>query len=203
MDMLFEQAKGTSIMPLTKQMNYAVTAISSLLDSLLKVSRLDAGLVVPEPAEVAIDAIVERLADEYNAHGQARGLRVISRTQPTTVTTDPIILERILRNLLENAIRYTRTGGVIVRLTPGHSRIQLHITDTGIGIEKEHHDSIFDEFFQVDNVARDRTQGLGLGLSIVTRLCALLGYRISLKSKVGRGTRFTITIPLPAPSPPH
>jgi CheY-like chemotaxis protein/anti-sigma regulatory factor (Ser/Thr protein kinase) len=110
--------------------------------------------------------------------------------------SDDVLLERILRNLILNAIRYTNHGHVTLRSRQRGDMLQIQVRDTGIGIPRNDLRRIFDAFYQVDNRARDRRKGLGLGLAIVRQLCDLLGHRIKVKTKVGRGTVFLLSVPL-------
>ena len=112
------------------------------------------------------------------------------------VSTDPLLLERVLANLVANAIRYTRAGGVLVGARRRGEQVLLQIVDTGIGIPEDQQSLIFDEFYQVSNPGRDRRKGLGLGLAIVRRLTTLLEHPLGLRSAEGRGTCFTLTVPL-------
>jgi CheY-like chemotaxis protein len=114
-----------------------------------------------------------------------------------SVTSDPVLLKQILNNLVSNALRYTERGGIIVgakRLSKTH--VEVRVWDTGIGIDDSLQEAVFTEFFQVANEARDRTQGLGLGLSIVRRTAVLLGHKVTMRSEFGRGSRFGVQLPI-------
>jgi signal transduction histidine kinase/CheY-like chemotaxis protein len=177
-------------------MDQALEALHGLLDSLLDISKLDAGLVVPNRDTVSLDALLLRLTSEYRMRSMEKSIDV--RFVPASIRTytDPALLERVLRNLIENAIRYTPSGRILVGCRrKGHS-VRIDIVDTGIGIAPENLDSIFEEFYQVDNEARDRTQGLGLGLAIVQRIARLLDVTIEVESLPTRGSRFSVTLPM-------
>jgi signal transduction histidine kinase len=182
-------------------MAYAVETLNSLLTSLLDISRLDAGIIVPRLESLPVHDLVDHLTQEYAVQAGAKGLRLVTRIEPAFAVTDLTLLERMIRNLLENAVRYTQEGGILLRLRPHQGRVRLDVVDSGIGISPEQRSAIFDEFFQVANASRDRSQGLGLGLSIVARLCTLIGGEIAVASRVGRGTRFTVWLPA-ANAPP-
>lgn len=199
MAILEQRVTDTPLATLASQMDFAVEALNGLLTSLLDVSRLDAGVIVPTLTVEPVHAMIGRLAQEYEFQAKARGLRLVSRVEPAQCLTDSSLLERIVRNLLENALRYTRDGGILVRLRVCHDRVRLDVMDTGIGIAPEHRAAVFDEFFQAGNRARDRAEGLGLGLAIVARLCKLIDAEVMVASRLGRGSRFTITLPLPKP----
>ena len=180
----------------------AASAMSGLFEGLLNLSRLDAGVVVPRLQPVALDVLVAQLALEFGPQAQARGLQVRAHARPTVVQTDPALLGRILRNLLDNAIRHSPRGGVLIGCRPaGTGAVRLEVWDTGPGIPLHEHDRVFWEFHQLDNPERDRGKGLGLGLAIVRRTAALLDHPLDMRSRVGRGTVFGLTLKL-AEQPP-
>ncbi len=182
---------------LMTRMNQSLQALGSLFDVLLDVSRLDAGLVPVHPAALRLDDLLRRLVDEYMLLAQQRNLRLRVRLPPEAAATvsDAVLLEGCLRNLLDNALKYTARGGVIVRLRPNAAGWRVEVRDTGIGIDATVQAQVFHEFFQVGNEERDRSKGLGLGLSIVKRTAALLGHPLGLRSRAGRGSCFYIDVP--------
>jgi PAS domain S-box-containing protein len=177
-------------------MEDALDGLSGLLTSILDVSRLDAGVVMPQMAAVDVGVLLNRLASEYSLLAAGRGLRLKARSQALIARTDPALLERVVRNLIENAIRYTNEGGILLGARLRGDWVRLDVVDTGIGIPADKQPHIFEEFFQVGNPGRDRNQGLGLGLSIVGRLVRLLGGEVQVNSREGRGTRFSLLLPL-------
>lgn len=179
-------------------LEHALSGLTKMLDVLLDVSRLDAGCVVPHPIKLPLNDVIGPLAEEYRLSASKKGLRI--RTVPTSAATisDPALLERILRNLIENAINYTQTGSILIGCRRRKDGMRVDIIDTGIGIDDENLKQIFDEFFQVGNPERDRTKGLGLGLAIVKRLCRLLDHPIDVASWPRRGTRFSLLLPAAA-----
>lgn len=183
---------------LVQHLDASVQAMQNLLDGLLDVSRLDAGAVSANVRPVNINVIFDFVRVSSTSTARDRGLRL--RVRPTNLwcLSDPVLLQRMVMNLANNALRYTPTGTVLVRcrtIQQGTS-IRIDVMDSGVGIAPEHQADIFREFFQVGNAARDRTQGLGLGLNIVQRSARLLGHAIELKSAPGCGTRFSIVVPL-------
>lgn len=178
------------------QMEKAVDALRLLFDSMLDISRLDAGVIVPALQTVCLKSLVGRLADEYRlrADHQSLDFRVVPTS--TYVRTDPILVERVLRNLLENALRYCPKGRVLIGARRQGKMMRIDVIDTGIGIAPDHQEEIFEEFHQVGNAARDRSQGLGLGLSIVKKIMRLLGGTVCVRSTLGHGSRFSVTLPL-------
>lgn len=181
---------------LVDHLTVSVQSLQQLLEALLDVSRLDAGAVEADIRPVGISALLDRLRDEYAPRAAAAGLAFRVVRCGGTVATDPVLLQRMLRNLIENAIRYTRQGGIVVGCRRRGDRLRIDVVDTGIGIPRDDQRRIFREFVQIDNPARDRTLGLGLGLSIVKRLAEVLNARVHVDSTPGAGSRFSVEVPL-------
>ena len=182
----------------------SIAALESLFDALLDLSRLDAGTVTAQPHNVALQPLFNRLAREFHGEAVERELRLRFVPTRAVVRTDPLLLERILTNLVANALRYTVRGGVVVGLRRRGGRAAIAVCDTGVGIEPDKQQHVFEEFYQVNNPGRDRRRGLGLGLAIVRRLALLLEHRLSMRSVPGRGTCFSIELPFadgPAEAP--
>jgi signal transduction histidine kinase/CheY-like chemotaxis protein len=184
------------------RMGSSVAALDSLLDALLDMSRIDAGALVPQPRAFDVAALVHRLADEFAPEAEERGLRLSARvggSPPAAAWSDPILVERVLRNLIGNAVKYTEGGGVLVTCRPrgrGRGAVwRVEVWDTGPGIAPDEQERVFDEFYQAGNAQRDRLGGLGLGLAIVRRLALLLELPLTLHSRPGRGTRFALDLP--------
>jgi signal transduction histidine kinase/ActR/RegA family two-component response regulator len=174
----------------------AVTALQELLDALLDISRLDAGVVSPTPVDFRLQPLLTRLDVAFAPQAERKGVRLRAAPTRLAVQSDPVLLERILLNLLANAVRYTGQGAILLgcRRRGDHARIE--VWDTGVGIAPEHRDAIFQEFYQVSNPERDRAKGLGLGLAIAARLARLLGSRIDVRSYPGKGSVFAIELPV-------
>jgi len=179
----------------------AVHSLGTSLDTMLDVSRLDAGVIEADVQDVPLNAVLQALHPSFASRAEERELQLRLRATPVWVRTDPHLLQRLLGNLIENAIKYTPRGGVLVVARPRGAQVWIDVVDTGIGIAPEHTDRVFDEFYQVDNPGRDRTRGLGIGLSIVRRLSLLLGHPVRLRSWPGHGTRFRVTVPRARPTP--
>jgi signal transduction histidine kinase/ActR/RegA family two-component response regulator len=179
----------------------AVNALRDLLDGLLDISRLDAQAVPVQRHVFALSDVFEQLHAGMILSAAEKGLRLRFRPTEVCLLSDPALLHRILLNLVANALRYTQQGGVYVgcRLSSDGEFACIEVVDTGIGIALEHQQTIFKEFFQIDNPERDRSKGLGLGLNIVKRTADLLGHRLQLRSRPGRGTRISIKVPLAPP----
>jgi signal transduction histidine kinase/CheY-like chemotaxis protein len=179
----------------------AVRALGTSLDTMLDVSRLDAGVIEPERRAVPLADVFTALLPLFATRAEEAGLQLRIRATPLWVQTDPQLLQRLLANLVENAIKYSPQGGVLVLARARGPQVWVEVIDTGMGIAPEHTGRVFDEFYQVDNPGRDRSRGLGMGLAIVRRLAALLGHPIALQSRVGRGSRFRLVLPA-AEAPP-
>lgn len=182
---------------LIHNLEQSVRAMQGLLDGLLDISRLDAGAVKVDIQSLALAALLSRLQQDLQPLAQEKGLRLRVRASTLWVSSDATLLYRVLLNLLTNAVRYTQHGGVLLacRLADAGKSVHVEVWDTGVGIAPEHQTLVFNEFFQVTNVQRDRSKGLGLGLNIVQRSCQLLRHDIQLQSRPGRGTRFRLTLP--------
>ncbi|CAO3453788.1 ATP-binding response regulator [Azospirillum largimobile] len=176
----------------------AMTAGEQLLNALLDISTLDAGTVEPDLQAVSVDALLQSLAEEFRPQAEEKGLRLrvhVPDVAGGAVTrSDPILLGRIVRNLLANAIRYTQRGGILLGLRKRDGQWRIEVWDTGFGIPQDKLDVIFDEFHQLTNPSRDPTRGLGLGLAIVRRLSVLLQAPIEVQSRSGRGSVFAVTV---------
>ena len=181
---------------LVDNISASVEAMSDLFNSLLDISRLDAGVIQPNSADFPLEPLMQRICAEYESACAAKGLRFLARWFKAWVHSDPALVERILRNFVTNAIRYTAAGGVLVASRRRGSHIRLEVWDTGMGIPPEKRDDIFQEFVQLDNPERDRNKGLGLGLAIVQRLATLLGHAVTVHSRQGRGSAFAIELPV-------
>jgi signal transduction histidine kinase/CheY-like chemotaxis protein len=171
-------------------------ALSELVDALLDVSKLDAGAVTPRPCEFAVQAVLDRVEQDFALAAQAKGLRLRVRPSALRAVTDPVLMERILINLVGNAVRYTHNGGVLVACRRRGAKARLEVWDTGVGIPADQRERIFEEFYQGRPAAGDTAPGLGLGLAIVRRLAELLHVTVDLRSREGRGSVFAIEVPV-------
>lgn len=174
----------------------SLDSLKELLNTLLDISKLEAGVVQPAMKDFPAGPMIERIKSELTAVAWANDLEL--RTVPCSarIHSDPSLLETVVRNLVDNAIKYTETGKVLVGCRRHGDRLRFEVCDTGPGIPEDQRALIFDDFYQVDNEARRRTHGLGLGLSIVKRMAALLGCEIGCDSLVGKGSRFWVDVPI-------
>jgi signal transduction histidine kinase len=174
----------------------SVESLEDLFHALLDISRLDAGTVRPELHTFPVQSLLDGIAGDFAAEAAEKDLRFRVVPCRAFVTSDRLLLDRIVRNLVANAIRYTQTGGVVIGCRRRRASVRIDIGDTGVGIASAHLPDIFQEFYQIDNPARDRSRGLGLGLAIVDRLSRLLNHAVSVRSIPGRGSVFSIEVPL-------
>jgi signal transduction histidine kinase/CheY-like chemotaxis protein len=180
---------------LVEHIGGSVAAMDGLFNSLLDISRLDAGVVKTNIEDFPIQPLLARVCRDYVAEAEAKSLKLVWRPCSAIVRTDPVLIERILRNLVANALRYTDRGRVVVGCRR-HNGLRIEVWDTGRGIPPDQQQQIFREFHQLANSERDRAKGLGLGLAIVDRLAKLLDCRLSLQSEPGKGSVFRIAVPL-------
>ena len=183
---------------ITRLLGNVNKTLAAQLDALLDISRLDAGTVEVAHRLQHLDRLVTEHFQLMENGAREKGLHCTLQTDGSVpVRTDPLLLMRVLSNLTDNAMKYNRQGGEVrVRVWRDGAQACVSVADTGIGIAESEQHKVFREFYQVDNVERDRTKGLGLGLSIVQRLCALLDVRVELASTPGKGTEITLRMPL-------
>ncbi|WP_374339286.1 hybrid sensor histidine kinase/response regulator [Methyloversatilis sp.] len=193
---LSAKAHEPEVANLVTSISSSVEALEGLFNELLDISKIDAGKVRPEVTDVSVGALFDRLRMDFEPEAFDRGLAFRIRSRAAWVRSDPVLLERILRNLISNAMRYTMSGGVLVSTRMRGGRLRFEVWDTGMGIAPDDQSRIFEEFVQLANAERDRRKGLGLGLSIVQRLAALLSHPVGLSSRPGRGTVFRIDVPM-------
>ncbi|THD64733.1 ATP-binding protein [Phenylobacterium sp.] len=179
-----------------------VAAMEKLFNGLLDISRLEAGVVQSSREPVACQDLFDRLAGYFDPVAEQQGLDLRFRETDLWVDADPALTEQICVNLVTNALRYTRTGGILVAARRRRSSVSIEVADTGIGIGIARADQgrIFDEFVQLGNPERDRGKGLGLGLAIAQRLAAIMGSRIEISSQPGKGSRFAFALPRAQPA---
>lgn len=174
-----------------------VQSLSHQLDDLLDISKLDAGVVKVTAQPLLLQRFLRRRLDEVGNEARAKGLSLhLEIDDDLCVFTDPHLLERVLRNLLDNAVKFTHQGSVTLRLRREGGNALIEVADTGSGIPPGQQNEVFQEFVQLHNPERDRSKGMGLGLSIVDRLCRLLSIDLQLRSAQGQGTVFQLRLPL-------
>ena len=183
----------------TRELIDKIDETSSLLheqfNSLLDLSKFDAGVITADHAEFRLDALLNNIVDGVMPEAQARKIELHIFVPPVTVRSDMLLLERLFRNLIINAVRYTDKGSVAVQARRQRSGLNISVIDTGIGIAPEDQQLIFRDYYQVSNKARSKGKGSGLGLAIVKRIAALLEMKLTLKSERGVGSTFSVHVP--------
>lgn len=190
------------------QMQRSAQELSALMNSLFDISRLDARMVPINPKPVRLHEIVEGLEWEFRELSEAMQRPLKVRASEATVVSDPILLRRVLRALVANALKHSKKGRVLVGFRTRGQKIRCEVWDSGQGIPASEQERIFEEFYQIGNSHRDRQHGLGLGLALVKRICAALKHELGMRSTVGRGSVFwfdmdkAAALPAPAPNRP-
>ena len=177
----------------------ALETLDNLLSALLDISRLDSGGLMPQPAHHRLSTLFSRLSREYGSLAEAKQLQLEVSDSKAVVHTDLMLLETVLRNLLSNAIKYTSQGRIEMRAGEQGDALEISVEDTGPGIPEEHQGKIFEEFWRVPGIGGGEGSSMGLGLSIVKRIGRLLDSDVSVTSGPGRGSRFSLSLPLGDP----
>lgn len=185
---------GSAEEPLVHNVMRSVDGLERSFNVMLDVSRLDAGTIDPNVQHFPLRDLFRRLHMQYSGQAEQAGLGLRFSPGGKSVSSDPQLLERILGNLIQNAIKYTDAGGIVVVARSTATHVNIEVWDTGVGISADDLPRVFDEFCQVGHDRRARAQGLGMGLAIVKRLARLLGHRLSVRSRPGGGTMFRIGI---------
>jgi signal transduction histidine kinase len=183
---------------ISDRLGKAIAAGEELLTSLLDISRLNAGQMAPKLEPVSVADVIEAVVSGSAPLAEEKGLKLKCHCPAMTVMTDKTMLRRVVANLTTNALRYTKSGGVLVACRRRQGALSIEVWDTGVGIPQDQLEMIFGEFYQVGGPDGSHKQGVGLGLSIVERLCHLLNYNLSVRSRVGKGSVFAVSIPLAA-----
>jgi len=187
------RSDATSV-EIASNIDASLDAVEEILGALIEIARLDTGRMDPEITTFPIGAVFERLAVEFGPLAKERGLDLVFVKSSAWVTSDRRLLPRLLQNFVSNAIKYTPAGRVLIGVRRKGNTIRIEVHDTGPGIAESKRDIVFKEFERLSDTAAS-TRGLGLGLSIVERIGRVLGHRVDLKSKVGRGSAFSVEVP--------
>jgi two-component system, sensor histidine kinase len=204
-EVLRQKTTSTEVAPLVNSINASVDALEGLFSELLDINRIDSGAQEVRPQAFAMNDVLRKLRLHFEPTAFDKGLSLRFRGQRHVVHADPILVERILRNLISNAIRYTNDGGVLIVCRKRGTRYWLQVWDSGVGIRESEQAKIFEEFYQAPNTARitpEQRRGLGLGLAIVKRLADLMHAPLRLQSRPGHGTVFTLQLPKGQLQPP-
>jgi two-component system CheB/CheR fusion protein len=192
---LAAQAKTADDSNLSARLGESLDAMSAMLNTMLDINQLEAGIIKPAPTNFTINTLFERLRNEFTDQAKNKGLRFRVVSSHHSVRSDPALFEQIIRNLISNALKYTNQGKILLGCRRRGGQLHIQVWDTGIGIPEGQTRAVFDEFHQLDNPARERDRGLGLGLSIVQRLVDLLGHTVDVRSRPGKGSVFSIEVP--------
>ncbi|OYD80094.1 hybrid sensor histidine kinase/response regulator (plasmid) [Azospirillum brasilense] len=194
--LLGRQSLDPKARELLKPLSDSMTSLTGMLNGLLEVARLDAGLLTAQARVFDLDELLKRLYGEFQ--GPAREAKLWLHMPPAarSVRSDPLLVELVLRNLLSNAVKYTEQGGVTVETRVEGDQLAIDVTDTGRGIAPEEMERIFDPYYQVGNATREHARGFGIGLATVQRVADLLATRVTVRSKPGKGSTFTLMLPL-------
>ncbi len=195
-ELLLEKVEGILPRNLTTRIGDAVDAMSGMLNALLDINEIETGQVQPHPVSFRLSDLMEQLGNEFSYIANAQGLTLRVVPCHRLIQSDPRLLEQMIRNLLSNALKYTKRGRILFGCRPHDGWLSIQIWDTGIGIPQEQLEAIFQEFHQLDNPARERHRGQGLGLSILQRLGRLLGHEVRVQSTYGKGSMFAVDVPL-------
>jgi two-component system CheB/CheR fusion protein len=193
---LAKKLKEPDALMLVAKLDETVGAMSGMLNALLDINQLEAGIVHPAIVDFPINELLDRLRAEFGYHAQANGLAWRVVPSRLTVRSDPKLLEQMLRNLLSNAVKYTKRGKILLGCRRRGDQLRIEVADTGIGIPEGQLHAIFEEFNQLENPTRDRRLGLGLGLAIVQRLGVLLDHSVHVRSRPAVGSIFAVEVPL-------
>lgn len=200
MGLFLESLRGTPLPEESRRLvgsiELAHRSLVSLQEGLLEVSVLETGGVTPHPQPVAVSSLFAILENEAAPRAKEKGLALRFVCPEVNVETDPVLMLRVLRNLVSNALKYTQRGRVLVTARRRGAALLLQVWDTGVGIPHDQLERVFDELHQVDNHERNREAGLGLGLAIVRRLGRAMGVEVTVRSTLGRGSVFSLLVPL-------
>lgn len=188
---------------LVEKLQQSMTEYTTMLDSLMDLSKLETGTLDPVIMPIRLQDLLRRLDDEFAPLAAEKGLRLTVVPTSLTVRSDPLLLDRMLRNLIANAVRYTASGRILIGCRRRGKCACIDVQDTGIGIPADKIGHIFREFYQIKNDAPGTREGAGLGLAIVHRISVTLHHEVSVSSRVGHGSRFSVEVPIefsPAPA---
>lgn len=195
--LLVAKVKDKEVQDLLGRLAQTVGTMSGMLNAMLDINQIEAGVVRAEPVDFVIGDLIERVRGEFVDQARAQKLELSTVCSTRIIHSDPAMIEQMLRNLISNALKYTKRGKILIGCRKHGDILKIEVWDTGVGIAASELDAIFDEYHQIDNAARERSLGLGLGLSIVQRLGTLLGHRVGVRSLPSRGSVFSIEVALP------
>ena len=201
-DVLAKRVDDPEIVKLIERQGRALSSMKELLNTLLDLNKLESGDIEPQICSFPVTDLFDRLEVEFRVQARERDLNLRIRPCKAIIRSDPKLLDRILQNLISNAIKYTRAGKVLVGCRRRKSGLRIEVWDSGVGIPSDKLKAIFEEYVQLDNPAREFGKGVGLGLSITRNLASILGYQLDVRSTAGKGSMFAIEVPLAAEQHP-
>jgi two-component system CheB/CheR fusion protein len=205
--LLAKIVEGEGAQKLVARIDDTLGAMAGMLNTLLDINQMETGVVRAEPMDFPIDELLDQMREEFTYHAEAKGLTLRVVPCSLSIRSDPRLLEQMIRNLLSNAMKYTRRGKVLLGCRRHGGMLSIEICDTGIGIPEDQLQAIFEEYHQLDNAARERSRGLGLGLAIVQRLGNLLCHVVHVRSRPDKGSIFSVEVMLTpgrmVPRPEH
>ena len=194
---LLNKLKEPDNLDTAEKISASTAGLQDLLNSLLDVSKLDAGVITAKNYHFDITQVTSEMIKEFTPIAEKQGIKLKRDVDEIVIDSDPVLVKRILQNLVSNAIRYTQSGGsVTVSCKQENKDCKISISDTGQGIPEDQLENIFNEFHQLNNPERDRSKGLGLGLSIVKRLSSIINTEIEVQSQLKQGTCFSFLLPM-------
>lgn len=194
--LLAQAAENERAKTLIARLDQTLVTMSGMLNTMLDINQIEAGVVRAAPVDFVIGDLIERIRREFVVQAQSQKLELCAVHCSRVIHSDPAMLEQMLRNLISNALKYTKRGKILLGCRQRGDVLRIEVWDTGVGIAAAELDAIFEEYHQIDNAARERSLGLGLGLSIVQRLGALLGHSVGVRSLPSRGSVFSIEVAL-------
>jgi len=192
--LLAKTVEGEKAQKLVRRLDETMGAMSGMLNALLDINQIEAGIVRAELADFPVNDLLLRLKDEFNYHAQAKGIGFRKVRCGLIINSDQRLLEQMIRNLLSNALKYTKSGKILLGCRRRGGTLRIEVWDTGAGIPPEEIQDIFEEYHQLDNAAHQTSLGVGLGLAIVQRLGKLLGHRVHVRSQLGKGSVFAVEV---------
>ena len=194
-EVLAKRAKDPETLEIVQQLGKAVAAMTDLLAALLDISKLAAGTITPKISDFPVGDLLDRMRVDFARQAVKAGVALRIVPCAALVHSDPVLLERIVQNFLSNALSHAQAGKVLLGCRRRGAKLRIEVWDNGIGITETQYQAIFEEFYQLDNPARDRREGLGLGLTIAERMARLLEHAIGVHSRLGKGSVFAVEVP--------
>jgi len=196
LETLRSRLNNSDLGDITDKIVQSNASLNTLFNALLEISQLDAGTIKVHPSHQSLSMIIKIILDEFRQIAEKKNISLTYSGPDLTVYSDSVLLTRVLRNLVSNAIKFTEKGEVTIQVERNKNKVRIAVDDTGIGIPVENQSMIFNEYTQLGNKSRDRSKGIGLGLALVRRMCYLLDHELKVESVLGKGSSFSLIVPL-------